>query len=867
MDKKNMEQSKAKPVRADKKAKSSRGLKIRDKLNFSFVFLVVLLIASVMIGVSTLLDLEGNFAKFTDEDIAKFSQAASLSVSGTTLAVATNDLVNAEDMKAKDSALDRLGSAIGNIIDGAGNIEASSEDTSSDEIASQIIELASNIESDIATLDDLTTQKINLIRQKEQNIANLFQIKDDIQKALTPLTDDAYFMLMIGGENAIKDVQTIVSRLTERDMMILRLMLELRTHTITLNLELSNLLDNRDNALIRVFRDRLVAKTNHVTSTLEEVSKYGVRPQGVADIETLLEIAQQVTNLNDFQISQRISTVNQRELEDLGNSINRNLLEEVDNRTFEIYLSSERSGLEVGDIFQNLLDNQAENMRTSLETAAGVNEIISLAVEVSTTNDARRLNPLNDRLAAQIVRLQISLDKLNSDSLRLAFEPIKAITDDETGFLSLREKEFDFQRVAEFMVNNTITQSQEISTLVRQVLAAGDIGIRADLDRLLARINSSITFLIGIGVIGVALATIIAVFVVNFGIIRPLGQVATSLRELADNKTNVKIPNLRRRDEIGDFISALNVFKENAIVRTQLQEEAEIAFKERAARHEEVRKLIHNFRSTVKQSLDHMFNSSNRLRDTANTLNNVARDTSSQANEAAGSSDNASKNVSAVAAATEELAVSSKEIAKQMETTNTIIQEVTSHATLANGKINDLSSAADTIGDVSKLITYITEQTNLLALNATIEASRAGAAGKGFAVVASAVKTLANQTSTAATQISDQITSIQSSTAEAVVAIQNIVNRLGDVKNYSAAISSAVEEQSSTTQEISSRIQETSQGTSQAVSAVEQVRDGAQRTTLSADEMFECSDEISQGANGLNQTIDTFLRQVTEDEQ
>ena len=95
--------------------------------------------------------------------------------------------------------------------------------------------------------------------------------------------------------------------------------------------------------------------------------------------------------------------------------------------------------------------------------------------------------------------------------------------------------------------------------------------------------------------------------------------------------------------------------------------------------------------------------------------------------------------------------------------------------------IADLAAAAEKIGAVVALIQTIAEQTNLLALNATIEAARAGEAGRGFAVVASEVKSLAVQTSKATEEISDQISSVQGLTQNAVGAIAGIARRMGEI--------------------------------------------------------------------------------------
>lgn len=75
----------------------------------------------------------------------------------------------------------------------------------------------------------------------------------------------------------------------------------------------------------------------------------------------------------------------------------------------------------------------------------------------------------------------------------------------------------------------------------------------------------------------------------------------------------------------------------------------------------------------------------------------------------------------------------------------------------ANKSMRELNNMIDQVKRISALITSIAQQTNLLALNASIEASRAGESGKSFAVVASEIRSLAEETSHAAKNITDLI--------------------------------------------------------------------------------------------------------------
>ncbi len=130
----------------------------------------------------------------------------------------------------------------------------------------------------------------------------------------------------------------------------------------------------------------------------------------------------------------------------------------------------------------------------------------------------------------------------------------------------------------------------------------------------------------------------------------------------------------------------------------------------------------------------------------------------------------------------------------------------TAEAQSTNAVIGDLAQAAQKINDVIKLIQNVAGQTNLLALNATIEAARAGTAGKGFAVVASEVKALAVQTAKATDVIASQISAVQSSTQSAVRAIGSITGRMEEIRLFTSAIATSVEQQNAATSEISNNV-------------------------------------------------------------
>lgn len=155
------------------------------------------------------------------------------------------------------------------------------------------------------------------------------------------------------------------------------------------------------------------------------------------------------------------------------------------------------------------------------------------------------------------------------------------------------------------------------------------------------------------------------------------------------------------------------------------------------------------------------------------------------------------------------------------------IKHVAEDSTELAQSLTDLAKRAQDIGQVLGVINDIADQTNLLALNAAIEAARTGDAGRGFAVVADEVRKLAERTLLATKQVEEVISTIQSSTRNAVQkmeqtrlaanntankalvageALQVIVDQSQSIADMVRAIAIAAEQQSASSDEISKGI-------------------------------------------------------------
>jgi methyl-accepting chemotaxis protein len=176
-----------------------------------------------------------------------------------------------------------------------------------------------------------------------------------------------------------------------------------------------------------------------------------------------------------------------------------------------------------------------------------------------------------------------------------------------------------------------------------------------------------------------------------------------------------------------------------------------------------------------------------------------------------------------------------------------------------------LGERSQEISTAVQLINAISERTHVLALNASMQAATAGEAGRGFAVVAEEVQRLSDSSRQATATISQLVGNIQAETNETLFTVNRLI---GDVVRQSELAQRAgvqMNQTQETTQHLVSLVRQIAQFSEQqaqlAINLQQSVVDinaGTEQTSSAIAQQTSSTQELAESARKLTETVGLF---------
>lgn len=380
------------------------------------------------------------------------------------------------------------------------------------------------------------------------------------------------------------------------------------------------------------------------------------------------------------------------------------------------------------------------------------------------------------------------------------------------------------------------------------------------------------------------------------GLTKPINAVIGNMKELSSGNTTFELNGIERKDEVGDIVRSLECFREAAIDKIRIEEEAlanrsqnekdRIAVDEERARNARevtltveqlangletlaagdlIRTLDEPFMDSMEPVRQNFNTSIGKLRKAlesidsgASIIRRVSSEISAATGDLSGRTESQAASLEEAAATMQELTVNVRNAADKAHEAAKLAEaakeDTDQSSVVVSDAINAMSRIEQASNDISGIINVIDEiafQTNLLALNAGVEAARAGDAGKGFAVVAQEVRELASRSAKAAKEIKDLIDTSNGEVEQGV----RLVKNTGDV----------LEKISSNVANINDRISEVAESATEQLESIETVNSSVndvdqriQQNAAMAEETTAATVHLVSEIDHLNKMVGAF---------
>ncbi len=839
---------KAKPIGA-------RRFGVNAKLQFAFGAVAVLTVIAAAVAIVSFSATERGVERVAGHEVPVMTDALRLSATSGEISAAAARFVStktAADQALIASAIAEKNRQLTAIMQRLRAGRGSSPAFAAVETVSQ--RLGANLKD----LESAIAERSRLTARLESQLDAVHKAHARISEKLVPIVDDSYFDVVTTAEDVGKSGDKIVRALVNDGLNVLQAMVEVgaETNLVTGLLTASALTSSP--AILAVLEERFTASAHRAQKQLAKLppdAKFAPLKAQAAALVALADFKAGTSGAEgDMARLQKVFRAHE--------TLTGLLITLVDDLNFDLVLQSQEAVKRSSKLVKGLVATQITELRNALEIAAQTHLVTSLMSEAATAREAATLVPMQERFKTAADLLAKATAGLANDEVKKAVADLVAFGQGGDNLLALRVRELAASSRADRTVGENVAIQRDLDEAVAVLVGEAEASMKQGAAQLVRNLDFNSNLLLAVAVMSVLAAGGISVLYVRRRLVQRLTSIGNAMQRLSSGETDLAVPAIADRDEIGEMARSLEVFRAGEIERrgyAARREAEQAAQRERAGT---IERMIGEFRAAVTAVIAAVTDNISRMETTARTLSSIAGEADSQARAASNSSETTSSNVRGVAGATEELGTSIGQISEQAAQANAVVERAAEIAETANQQIGRLTDGANRIGDVIKLIRAIADQTNLLALNATIEAARAGEAGRGFAVVASEVKTLASQTAKATEEIAAQIGAIQGSTADAVEAIRSIGKVMGDISRFTATIAAAVEEQSASTQMISQSVQQAATGAKDLAGNMATVTEAIEETNRAASAVLEAAGALTDQSGTLQSAVDDFLTRV-----
>ncbi|CAM3022601.1 methyl-accepting chemotaxis sensory transducer [Ectopseudomonas mendocina] len=181
-----------------------------------------------------------------------------------------------------------------------------------------------------------------------------------------------------------------------------------------------------------------------------------------------------------------------------------------------------------------------------------------------------------------------------------------------------------------------------------------------------------------------------------------------------------------------------------------------------------------------------------------------------------------------------------------------------------HSQVDALGQSSARVNGIVDVINSLADQTNLLALNAAIEAARAGEAGRGFSVVADEVRSLAQKTVAATTDISAIVGEFQQQTRHMHQLMSNGLNLAADSERHAAQVADAITSITSAMERLTGEMNQVVVAIEEVSTTTEDIADKMETIHVHTGQSKDLRHTLGDHTEGLSSQVDALGRSASQ---
>ena len=341
----------------------------------------------------------------------------------------------------------------------------------------------------------------------------------------------------------------------------------------------------------------------------------------------------------------------------------------------------------------------------------------------------------------------------------------------------------------------------------------------------------------------IVITVVVALFLTR-SITSPLYQAVAVAQRVAAGDLTVEVPAAAFHDELGTLLTTFQRMVENLRNQTlAIQEGVNVL----AAAAGEILTSTTQIASSAAET-------ATAVNETTVTVEEVKQTTQLAAQKARAVADSAQKSLQV-----------SKHGQKSVDDTVRGMNRIREQMETVAESIVSLSEQSQAIGEIIATVNDLAEQSNLLAVNAAIEAAKAGEHGKGFAVVAQEVRSLAEQSKQATSQVRTILNDIQKATNAAVMAteqgskaVEAGERQSGEAGESILILADSIVESANASTQIAASSQQQMVGMDQVSLAMDNIKEASNLSVTSTQQAEQSAQDLHELGQKLKRLVEQF---------